>query len=510
MKTERVKNSVFNSISNVFIALTTTVLSFVLRTIFIKKLGEQCLGLEGLFTNILSLLSLAELGFSSAISFSLYEPLSKKDNKQLKVLMNYFKNVYRKIGITIFVIGIFVMPFLPLIANGYTVSYNIYLIFLLYLINTSSTYFTSYNSVLLEADQKNYKVTHIRLLFRILLYSLQLLIIVFYENFIIYLLVSIALGFIERIITYYYIQRMYKNISTIKLSNDKLDTKTKQTINQNIKGILFHRVGDFAVNGTDNILISSIINISTTGMYANYLSIVGVIKTMLNSLINSVTASFGNLNVEETPEVKYNVFKTINIIAYYMVGVCTICFFVIANDFITFWVGSKFLFSFSTVVLISINIYLACMLMPVNVVKNSTGLYYIDRYIGLLQAIINLVISVVFGVLFGLNGILVGTTISYITTVSWTKPYVIYKKVFNKSVFSYIKEFLIGTVTVLLVCLCCNYIFNNIALNIPLFIAMIVKCITCIVIFSILFIIIYHNDSQFKYIVKLLKRGRDR
>ena len=153
MHTDRVKKTVYNSFSNLFISLTLTVISFISRSIFINVLGEQMLGVEGLFTNILTLLSLAELGFSSAISFCLYSPLANNDKRQIGLIMNYFKKVYSKIGIVIFCIGLLLMPFISLIVKGYTVNYNLYIIFFIYLINTSLSYFTSYNSTLLEADQ---------------------------------------------------------------------------------------------------------------------------------------------------------------------------------------------------------------------------------------------------------------------------------------------------------------------------------------------------------------------
>ena len=504
MKTERVKNSVFNSISNLLISFSVTILSFILRTIFIKMLGEQCLGLEGLFTNILTLLSLAELGFTLTISFSLYDPLSKKDYRKIKLLLNYFKKVYRKIGSFIFITGILCMPLLPRIAKGYTVSYNIYIIFLLFLINTSLSYFTSYNFVLLEADQKKYKITHIRLICSILLYGLQIISLVVFKNFIIYILILIIMKQAEKIVTYMYIRINYKEVYNIDEKSEKLDPSSKKSIEKNIKGVLFHKIGDFAVNGTDNILISSIINISITGIYANYLSIVGVIKTFINSLISASTATFGNLNVEESIKVKNNVFNVINMISGITIGICTICFFCIANDFVLFWVGKRFVLGTSSVIIISANIFLACMLIPIDVVKNSTGLYYIDRYIGIIQAFVNLIASIIFGKLFGLNGILIGTTISYLTTVTWTKPYMVYKYIFKESFVKYIRNLLLNICMVVFICIVSNYIFRFINIKSSVFLLMIIKCLICSICYVILYTLVYHQTEQFKYIKGLV------
>lgn len=506
MKSNRMKNSLYNSVSSAFIALVMTVLSFVSRSIFINNLGEQLLGVDGLFTNILSLLSLAELGFGTAISFSLYEPIASSDNKKISLIMKYFKSVYEKIGIIIFIGGLICLPFLSLMTKGYNSNdYNLYIIFFLYLINTSLSYFTAYNSTLLEADQKNYKITFIRTFFNLLVYGLQILSLLVYKSFYLYLIILLVFRQIERIVTFYYIKKMYKNI--IVKTDDEIDESTKKGISKNIKGILFHKFGDFVVNGTDNIIISSMIDISITGLYANYLSVVGVIKTIMISIINSTTSSFGNLNVKENDEVKYNVFSVINLIGSFVIGICCIGFFFGINDFIGLWVGEKFKLGFISVLLIMVNLFLFCSILPVNVVKDSSGLYYNDRYIGIVQAFINLVVSIVGAKVWGINGVLLGTTISYLFTVSWTKAYVIYKNVFKKNVFNYILK--IGT-SILILCISCLLSYNLISLfNLEsLLLGMIVKVLISCAIYTALFVIFNFKTSEYKYLFNtFVKKG---
>lgn len=503
MKTERVKNSMLNGLSNLIINLTVTVLSFVVRTIFLKTLGEQCLGLDGLFTNILSFLSLAELGFSTSISFSLYEPLAKKNIKKINRLMSYFRNIYEKIGIIILIGGLLILPFVGFMAKDYTVSYNIYIIFFLYLINTVSTYFTSYSSILLEADQKIYKLTKIRLAFNLITYGLQLIVLLYLKNFFLFLIAQFASRFIERILTHLFIKKEYKNIDFYK--KQTLEKSEKEKIKTNIKGILFHQVGGYLVGGTDNILISSIVNIATTGLYYNYSSIVAIMRNLIGSIISSTSSSFGNLNVLETNNTKRNVFNVINFTCFFLTGICIVGFYFCINPLITVWLGKKYLLNISCIIVIAINFYLNAMMLPITAVKNSSGLYYVDRYVPIIQAVINLVVSIILGLKFGLIGILLGTTISYLCTISITKPLVIYKYVFKSSSKEYFLRFIQNVLLIIVAILLTGKILSLITIN-SVFIKLIINALISVIVYSFLFILSYIKSNEFKYLFNTLRR----
>lgn len=502
MKTERVKNSVFNGIANVLLNMSVAVISFVLRMYFIKSLGKQCLGLDGLFTNILSFLSLAELGFSTSISFSLYKPLAEKNSKKIGQLMTYFKKIYQKITVLVFVVGLCIIPFLKLMAKGYTVSYNIYVIYILYLLNTALSYFISYITILIEADQKNYKLTGIRLSANIVVYGLQLVSLIVFKNFILYLGIQLVFRMIERIVIYYYVKKQYPDINLS--SKEKLNITEKNKIKTNVKGVLFHKIGNYAVNGTDNILISSIINISATGVYYNYLSITSVISNTIGALINATGASFGNLNVTEDDKTKENVFDMINFVCLLFSGIAFVGVFTVINPFIKAWFGAEYMLNIYYVIIICINMYLSSILMPVNTVKDSSGLYYIDRYVPIIQAIINLGVSIFLGRKIGMIGILLGTCISGVLTVNWSKPYVIYKKVFNSSAFKYYFKVFKNIVSVFIAVIIMTIIKNNTSINNE-WINIIILSLLSIIVYTIIYIIMNFNTKEFKYFIKLKK-----
>lgn len=493
----------FNSIANVVVNLSSTLFSFIVRTIFIKTLGQELLGLDGLFTNILSLLSLAELGFSTAISFSLYEPLAKKNHKKISQIIVYFKKIYRKIAILIMGMGLLLIPFLPFIVKDYTIDNTIYIIYLLYLVNTASSYLLSYSCVLMEADQKNYKLTPIRLGFDFLTYALQLIVLLLYKNFILYLVIQLIIRFIQRVITNNYIQKHYPDINFKE--NLDIEEQDKKEIKTNIKGIIFHRIGDYAVNSTDNILISSIVSIAVTGIYSNYLAITSIFKNLISTIISATTSSFGNLNVTENEETKRNVFNLLNFLSYFVSGTIVIGIYFCINPFITLWVGESYVLNNIITIVICINLYLACILFPIVAVKNSTGLYYVDRYIPIVQAIINLVVSILLGMKIGLLGILLGTTISSVLTVNVTKPYIIYKHVFHYSSKEYYFKTLKNIAIIVLTIVLVQFLLKFISIG-NLWLTFIINGIVSILLYSIIFLLFHFYTKEFQYFKNIIIR----
>ncbi len=505
MKTERLKKSFFNGISNVSIMFINTILSFILRTAFIKILGEQCLGLDGLFTNILSLLSLSELGISSVISFSLYKPLADKNQDKIDKIMSFYKNVYRKLAFLLLGFSLLLVPFLKFIVKGYTIHYNIYFIYMLYVLEVVLSYFTSYKTILIEADQQNYLLTPIRILFNLLTYGLQFAFLLLTKNLILYLIIKLVFRQIEKIVVNLYISKKYPAVNFN--CKEKVDKEDLATIKENVKGILFHKLGNYAVNGTDNILISSIVNISTAGLYTNYLSLISIIRNFINGIITAATSSFGNLNVTDSAETKYNIFNIMNFISFFAAGLFGIGIYFLINIFITFWVGSSYALSTICVFFISLNFYLTVMLQPVDTVKNSTGLYFKDRYIPLVQASINLVLSFLLGRKYGLVGILVATSVSYLCTVSWTKPYMIYKYIFEKKITLYLKQQLKNIAVLLLAVLLTigAYSFISIA---NIYLLFIVKGIILVFIFISVFLLFNFHSKELAFFKNLIKKKK--
>lgn len=507
METERIQNSKYNIIFNMIQLFLTTILSFIARSVFINILGKELLGLDGLFSNILSMLSLTDLGISTAINFSLYKPVAEGDNKKISALMTVYKKLYQKIGLFILIVGIAMMPFLHLFINGHSFD-NLYIIYILYLITTVSSYYFIYKETLINAYQKNYKLFTVKSITTILLYGLEILFLILTHDFIVYLLITFMVKFLQNFLISWYVSKEYPNINYS--SKDKVDQETKKDIVVNVKSLVVTRLGDYLLNGTDNIIISTI-NIGLTGIYANYLSIIGVMKTIMNVIYNGIVASFGNLAALESKKTQENVFDISNFACFFLSGFITVELVFLFNPFITFWVGKKFLLSGWMVIVIAFNFYFFSQMLSLDIIKRATGKYKIDAHISIIQAIVNLAVSIILGSIIGIGGVLLGTLISYLAVAIIFKPYLLYKHIFEKKADNYYINQFKYALTLLIIMFVCYYAVSlitigNVILNIVL------SGIVVAVIYLIIIIILYKKDKNYKYmydnfVKKYLKRA---
>lgn len=502
MSENRTNNSVLNISSNFIVLIMKTLFTFITRTIFIHCLGKEALGINGLFTNVLSMLSLAELGIGQAINFSLYKPLSVKDKDKVSRLMSFYKKVYRIIGSIVILLGIIMIPFLKYVVKDIGTINNVYVIYILYLLNTGSTYFISYKETLIIADQKKYKLTLIETLFTIALNILQILFLIITKNFIVYLSIQFLVTLIQRIITNVYITSKYSFINFN--SKNKIDKEDKATISKNVKAMFFHKIGDYCINGTDNIIISSFINITTVGLYSNYLTIINLINSIVATIYNGLTASLGNLIVTESSDKRYLVFNKMNFISFLLHGYTFVVLINIFNDFITIWAGSDYVLNFNMVLCILISFYLTGMRVPCSITKSAAGLYDIDKFTPIIQAFTNLIVSIVLVKKIGLLGVIIGTIISSIVLPSWQRPYIVYKYVLNRSPKEYFVAYLKYVIIICIASLITLFLFSIISFN-NLIVTIIVKTIVVTLVFMLLVFIIFKNKEEYKYIKKIIR-----
>lgn len=316
------------------------ILQFVIRTVFIHMLGAEYLGLNGLFSNVLSLLSLTELGVSSAIAFYLYQPLFENDIQRIKMLMQFYKKCYRVIGISMLGIGICIMPFLPLLVNfEQNVPVNLYLVYFLFLLNTACSYLVfAYKQILPMANQEQYQTDRVNITFICLNCLVDVGILVIFKNYILYLVINLVMVLINNIAVSFMVD---KNFPYIKEKNvKKIDSKEKKLFFNNIKSAAIFRIGSALYNSTDNIIISILLGTVVVGYYSNYLFVLQILTSMIGLLVKSFTASIGNLMVEKTKGTLYNYFLQIDFVVYCVVAICVTCSFQLFNSFISLWVGS--------------------------------------------------------------------------------------------------------------------------------------------------------------------------
>lgn len=499
----RTKNTLRNGVTGILGQVCNTVLSFMNRTIFIYFLDSVYLGVNGLFSNILSMLSLAELGIGTAIIFKMYKPLTFGDERKIKALMNFYKQSYRIIGAIVICIGLSLIPFLDTIVGKHEDIPNFTWIYILYLLNSASSYFFAYKRSLLSADQKEYINSFNRIIFFIFQSIGQFFVLLFTSNYLLYLVIGIIATIVSNIRISYICDKMYPYL---KKNREVLSKSEKQELYKYTFAQTCHKIGGVVVNGTDNILMTVFVKngLHFVGLYSNYLLILGSTKSILNSLFNAANASVGNLNASEDIVKSKQIFDSMFFINYIIFGFVSCCIYILINNFIAIWVGEEYIISNVIVLVITLNYYLSGMRQTCIVYNTTLGLFWNDRYKPIFEAIINLVASIFLIKLYGFIGVFLGTLISNLLTNFWVEPYLLYKYGFKKNVRDYFNRYCKYTAVAMVSCFIVNLIFSSvIPKNI---IEWLVKAIFCSCILLVLMILPFINTNEYKFVYKTLKK----
>lgn len=499
-----------NSLKNTFFALLSNlivmIVGFVSQTVFIKLLGEEYLGINGLFNNIISVLAIVELGLGPAIIFSLYKPLAENDEDSILRIMNFYRKSYNIIAIIIFILGILLVPCLKFFVNTnleFTNFGGIKFIFLLFIIDASVSYILSYKRSIIQADQKYRLINITHTIMYVLMNFIQLSLLYLFKNYILYLVIKILFRFLENLVITIIANKMYPYI---KNKTEKTLTKEeKENIFTKIKGLIFHKVGNYVVLGTDNILISKFLGVAQVGLYSNYSLIIYSVTSMLNQIFSSITASVGNLLVTTDKEKTYEVYQKVMFLNFWIYAFATTSIYNIMEPFIIFWLGEKFLLSNFVLIILSINFYMLGMRSSIGIYKEAAGIYYEDRFVPIIESIVNIIASIIFAKHFGLAGIFLGTITSSLIVVFYSLPFFVYKEVFKKSVFEYYKlYFKYAITTTLLVTITkvtLKYLF---LLTGAPFLRVVISIIACLIIPNLLIFIIFGKSKELTYFKKMI------
>ncbi len=423
-ETSRTKNSIKNACHAVGGQVVNLIVQFILRTVFIRYLSIDYLGVSTLFTNILTFLSLAELGVGTAITFSLYKPIANNDSRKIAVLMKVFRKAYMAIGTAILLIGFSLTPFLSFFYKEVPKVDNLAIIYLLFVINSGISYFFSYKSIFIIANQKNYIVTNNTCFFKIVAAILQGVSLVLQHNYLVYLVIGIICTVISNIRISFVANRIYPVLKA--KTNDKLDITTKNEIISNIRALVYHRLGGIIVFSTDNLLLSKMFGVGVVGLYSNYSLIVSSIEGIINQAFSSIAASVGNLGSTEDNENKIRVYNNIFFINFWIYSFSSIALTCLIDPFIRLWVGNNYLMEMLCVIFIIINFYLKGMRQTNMTFNAAFGLVPYYKYMPIPECIINLVTSVLLAKILGTVGVFIGTTISTLSTCLWIEAKVLF------------------------------------------------------------------------------------
>ena len=441
----RTQNTIINIITGTGGKLLDTVLKFVVRTVFIHTLGKAYLGINGLFADILTMLSLTELGLDTAMNFQLYKPLAEGDNRRVCTLMKFYKQAYRVIGGAIIVIGLCIIPLLPYLIKDYAsleaLKINAVLIFILYLLETAGTYlFGAYRSSLLKANQKKYIVDIVECAVSIVSCIVQIVVLVVTKDFLVFTVTWLVMDLSKTLLNAYVAKRFYP-----QFFDKDAESLKKSEIRELFKdcGALFvYKMNSVVLKATDNLVISAFLGLTWVGLYSNYLMMYNTIRSFLNQLYNAAKASMGNLFATETTEKKYQFFQIMNYVTVVFYGLACIGVAVCANELIENWIGTEYMIPQPFPLLVGVEILFHGLKQNLGQIRHVSGIFRKMWFRPVLGMIINLVSSVILVKVCGICGVILGTIISDLLTNFLVDPVIIHKYSFEdyKPVSEYYKK----------------------------------------------------------------------
>lgn len=492
----RTKKSIRNATLSIIMNVIMILIGLVSQKIFLHILGTEYLGISGLFSNIISMLAIVELGIGPAIIYNLYRPIKENDTVKIKALINFYKKVYNIIAILIFILGILLIPLLPYILKDANIPENIVIIYILFLTDTFVSYLAAYKQSILYANQENYIINIIHIVYLIVMNFSQLFLLYLTENYYLYLITKIICRLLENVVISLVVLKKYP-IFFIK-NQEKVDSSTSKDILTRTKGLIFHKIGTFIVDGSDNIIISTFLGIKMVGLYTNYSLILNAVTNLTTQVFSAITSSVGNLLVSVNKEKNVEVFKNIYFINFVMATIISVGFLCCIQPFISIWIGKKYLLSSFIVITLAINLYIKILSRTMNTFKEAAGIFYEDRYVPILQSVINIIVSILLSYCLGLAGVFIGTIVSNLLLHLYSYPKYVYKQLFSNGVISYFKNFIKYLFIFILILVICYLITFVVIVN-NVFLQLLLNIIISLILSITIIVVAFRKTSQFIY-----------
>lgn len=501
---KRKKNTLKNAFWGLVSKLISTILPFILRTVIIKILGTEYLGLNSLFMAVLNVLNLAELGISGAIVCSMYKPIAEGDNSTICALLSLYKRAYKIIGSVIFVAGLVVLPFIKYLIKGEIPSdISIYILFFIYLSNTSLSYLMfAYKNSILVANQRNDIILKIQSFCSIVQSIIQIIIIVALKNYYLYIIILPIFTILNNLLIAYITKKKYPEYECYGSVDDSVLSKFKEQA----AGLMIGKISSTIRASIDSIYISMFLGLVTVGMYNNYFYIVTTISGIIQIIESSMVASVGNSIVTESVKKNYNDFNKFTFFLQWIVGICSICVLCLIQPFMKIWVGNSLMFKMPMAALCALYLLLFNISIIRSVYTQAIGMWWQLKKISIIDIFVNLFLNMVLVYSMGAYGVLLASVIDVVVvSIPWT-TYYLFKDYFG---IEHFKEYIICIV---------KYIFNAVVTGIVililikyinienLYLEFAVKSFICLLCSNIIYIIIYRKNVNYKNMTAYLKR----
>lgn len=470
------------------------------RIIFVRVLSQEYLGINGLFTNIISVLSIADLGIPTAMTYSLYKPLAEKDSVKIAAMVSFFRKVYLVIAGAVLITGLCLIPVLPYVVKLDSPVPNLEVYYVLILANTVITYLFIYRTTLFTADQKNYILQRYTMIFRVVAFAVQTILLFMFRNYIVYLIGGTVTGIVSNIVQNIAAGKHYPYL---KDPAEKLSDSDKKEIRKNVFDLFLYRLCGTIQNNTDSILISLFAGTILVGHYSNYQMMIVAITSILTIVFTSIKASLGNMiaSKDTTDEKKIEVYWTMEKANFWLTAFCSVSFMCLFQDFVELSFGPEYVISLVTVGAIVLNFYTSNIRQPVWAFRETVGMFRETRHISAVTAVVNLVLSILLGYFWGMTGVLVATVISRMVYAWWKEPLILFRKYFKCSPRKYFTNYILNALIFAVLCAACYFICG--AVRLPnIYVGFGLKVLICAVFPNLVFFLFYWRDPAMRDLIK--------
>lgn len=500
--TGRVKNVIRNTGFGVLYRLMQTVIPFFMRTVLIYCLGIEYVGLNSLFTSVLSVLNFAELGISSAMNFAMYQPIAQNDRKKICALLRAYRIYYLYIGFVILLIGVAVVPFLPYLVNkDLPADVNLYVLYAIFLIpNVLSYWMFSYRCSLFEAHQRNDIISKINLVLDSIRFAIQFVVLLVYRNYYAYIIVQLTFQIVFQFVVYYFVKKTYPDYKPSGI----LPQEDRDVIKQRVKDIVTAKLGGMILNSSDTMIISAFLGLSVLAVYQNYYFLISAVISFIAMALSGAMASIGNSIVTESREKVFSDFKNVSFMLSWIVAICTCCFLSLFQPFMELWMGKELMLPFSIVILFCVYFFLYEFNQLFNIYKDAAGLWHEDKLRPLITSLSNLGINLLLVQHIGLHGVILSTVLSMLFIgMPWLLRNV-FTYLFKTSMKDFLKRFLLYACITFVSCIIVYRISNMIQVGLVL--TLFVRLMIAVLVPSVIYLILFFKKPEFRKLLELANR----
>lgn len=498
----RTKLVIKSGIIGIFAQMITVFFTMFSMRFFVQELGLEIKGINGLLTNVLGMLQLAELGIGTAITFALYQPIVEKNENEIRALMHLFKRIYFFIGMAIALIGAFLSFFIDVFIVDASIAKDKILeaYFLFLLITTSSYFLGAYKRNLLYADQKQYIYTLTDTITNIIFSIIKIAVIIIYKSYNLYLLVQLLQTVTTNIVISYIVNKEYPFLFVRPYG----EYNKKEKLFTNLKHIAIGKIGGFVYSSTDNLIISRFVGIIQVGYMSSYYEIVSVVNVLVSSITAPIQPIIGNyIRENESKEEQYQLFLTYTFGRYVIANAVSVGFVSLISIFVEIWLGKVYVLPISIPILMMLDLYIGIIHGPTGEFVAVLGLFKDDRNMSLMGMLINLILSIVCVKVFGVEGVLIGT--AFTQMYYWiARAYIVFRQYFIKGVWRYIKNVFLYSIVLLAEVLITIFFLQNISF-VNIYMQFVLALINCIVLSLGINFLLFRKSKEFKHLLNLAR-----